>query len=90
MEKTISGLSYSYYGKIQCAGKSQKTSFGLQSKLSLIQLKLRHFFFPLITIEREREREGTIIGANLLQPHCRVVDKAIFPYHNRPPFRVAT
>ena len=35
----------------------KKTSFGLQSKLSLIRLKQRHFFFPLITIERDRERE---------------------------------
>ena len=33
----------------------EKTSFGLQSQLSLILLKLRHFF-PPITRERERER----------------------------------
>ena len=70
MEKSISGLSYSYYGKIQCAGKSQKTSFGLQSKLSLIQLKLRHFFFPLITIERERERERERESKIMEQTYC--------------------
>ena len=69
----------------------EKTSFGLQSQLSLILLKLRHFFSTNHKREREREREGKIIRANLLELHCRVVDKAIFPNHNnRPPFRAAT